>query len=141
MTLSVYLYRPPPAPFEYVDVPEIIGQDAAGFESFRTVLWGSPTLANRGSKYFLQIRHGDFFVSPDEFADFRAECDWIYRNARDIACEIWPHGWIDTWCPIKRKTRIRAQRALGACSVRTYISRFRNALRFAEHQQLGFSIG
>lgn len=141
VTLSVSLYRPPPASFEYVDVPELNGRDAAGFESYRAELWGSSALADRGSWFFSQLRNNDLFVVPDDFPAFRTECDWVYRDARSIAIEIWPYEWIDKWCPIKREARIRELRVRGARSIRIYIVRFLAALDIAEGQQLGFNIG
>ena len=141
MTISVSLFRPPPDPFEYIDVPELDGRDAAGFEVYRKVLWGSDALSKRGSTYFTQLRDSDLFVNPNEFPAFRSECDWVWRDARDIANEIWPHDRTEIWCPIKRDIRIRAQRVYGARSIRTYIVRFRRALAIAEERGFGFSIG
>jgi len=141
VTLSVSLYRPPPATFEYVDIPELDGRVAAGFECYRSELWGSRSLASRGSAFFSQLRHNDLYVAPEDFLAFRAECDWVYRDARPIANEIWPHEWLDNWCPFGRDARIRRLRVHGARSIRTYIVRFRAALEIADDRNLGFNIG
>jgi hypothetical protein len=141
MTLSVSLFQPDKQPYEFVSVPEIENVAAAGFENYRSRLWGATALSDRGAIFLPVLRHDDLYVTPEQFASFRSELAVIHRNARDIAAEIWPYGIIDRYCPIQRTQRIRALRIRDARDIRTYISRFRFALNVAERSNLGFNIG
>ncbi|CAD73536.1 MAG TPA: hypothetical protein DDX19_25930 [Rhodopirellula baltica] len=141
MALSVSLYRHDTERLEFVSVPDLDNRCAAGFECYRTRLWGSRSLTERGALFMPTLRASDLYVTPDQFDAFRDELGMIHRNARVIANEIWPHKLIDRYCPVQRSQRIRRLRVRGARDVRTYVDRFRSALDVGERMNLGFNIG
>ncbi|WP_145219399.1 hypothetical protein [Planctomycetes bacterium TBK1r] len=140
MTLSVSLYRHDTERLEFVSVPDLDSGCAAGFECYRTRLWGSRSLTDRGAAFMPALKANDLYVTPDEFDAFRDELAMIHRNARMIAHEIWPYELIDRYCPVQRSQRIRRLRVRGARDIRTYVNRFRSALDVAERMNLGFNI-
>jgi hypothetical protein len=141
MTLSVSLYRHDAQSLAFVSVPEIENVTAAGFECYRTRLWGSNALADRGATFLPTLRNNDLYVAPDQFPSFRDELTMIHRSAADIASDIWPYELIERYCPIQRSQRIRRLRVHGTRDIRTYVCRFRFALDVAERMNLGFNIG
>ncbi|MDT0268768.1 hypothetical protein RM844_20995 [Streptomyces sp. DSM 44915] len=56
--------------------------DLAGPESWRTTVWGSPTVHALGARFFPQLAHGDLIVPPDQVPDFLRECA-LLRTALD----------------------------------------------------------
>lgn len=140
MTLSLSLFDPAKGMYAYVQCDELDGRDAAGFEDYRAQLWGSLAMRRRAYRFFPVLRSADLFVFPHEFECFQLECDSVWAQSRDIASEIWPDGFIDRWCPIRRDERVRALRVRGARSIREYIVRIRFAMSLAESRGLGVSI-
>jgi hypothetical protein len=59
--------------------------DLAGFERWRTTVWGSEAVRSLGATYFPVLADGDLDVAPDQVADFRAECALIRDNIELIA--------------------------------------------------------
>ena len=141
MTLSAGLYRDDENGFAYVKCPEIENYTAAGFECYRSQLWGSPSLVRRGAVFLPQLRSNDLFVPLDQIPSFRTELDMIASNAVLIASEIWPRSLIARHCPMQRDARLRRYRVLGARDIRTYIYRFRMILDVAQRDGVGFEIG
>ncbi len=140
MTLSLNLFDPARGMYAYLECDELDGRDAAGFEDYRSRLWGSYAMRRRAYRFFPVLRSADLFVFPHEFDCFKLECDSVWAESRPIASEIWPHGVIERYCPIRRRERIRAVRVHGARSIRTYIARIRFATALAESRGLGVSI-
>lgn len=140
MTLSLNLFDPAKGMYGYVQCDELDGRNAAGFEDCRTRLWGSYAMRRRAFRFFPVLRSADLFVFPREFECFKAECELVWSDSRDIASEIWPDRFIDRWCPFRRHARIRALRVHGARSIRTYIGRIRFVIALAESRGLGVSI-
>lgn len=141
MTLSISLYRHDSDRLEFVSVPEIENRCAAGFECYRTRLWGSMALTQRGATFMPVLKNNDLYVTPEQFDTYRDELTMIHGNARAIATDIWPYEFIDRFCPIQHSQRIRQLRVRGARDIRTYVMRFRFALDVAERTNLGFNIG
>jgi hypothetical protein len=141
MTLSLAIFDPTKGTYGgYIDRPELNGRHAAGFEDYRTVLWGSLAMRRRAYRFFPVLRNADLFVILLEMDAFKIECKDVWKNARVIASEIWPIGIIDKWWPIRRFARIRSQRAYGARSIRQYIDRIQYAIALAESLGMGVSI-
>lgn len=118
MTLVVDLFDPTRGPYSYLNAIE---SDAAGFESYRQELWGSVSLAKRGSRFFPKLNGADLFVFPKELADFTAECQMIDAEAHAIAQEIWGP-------------------AADGENIREYMRRFIDAIRIARERNAGVCI-
>ncbi|HEY9367470.1 hypothetical protein [Streptomyces sp.] len=88
MTLSVDLYIPGPdgSYEEILDVPEGCS-DLAGFERWRTVVWGSDAMRALGARYFPVLAADNLLVPPDEVPAFRRECALVRRNIPLVAPE------------------------------------------------------
>ncbi|MFF8375808.1 hypothetical protein ACF07V_06755 [Streptomyces sp. NPDC015661] len=77
-----------------LDVPEG-SSDVAGFERWRTSVWGSEALRSLGARFFPMLAGGDLTVAPDQVADFLAECALIRSNLELVASSTDPaksHG-------------------------------------------------
>lgn len=85
MTLVVDLFDPERGAYAYLNA---IPDDAAGFEVYRAVLWGSEPLVARGARFFPQLRDADLWVFPDELEAFAAECRMVDRFADSISREL-----------------------------------------------------
>ncbi|MGW6740836.1 hypothetical protein ACWGDX_08835 [Streptomyces sp. NPDC055025] len=67
-----------------LDVPAG-SSDLAGFESWRTVVWGSEAVRSLGATFFPVLAGGDLTVAPNQAADFLAECALIRSNLGLVA--------------------------------------------------------
>lgn len=118
MTLVVDLFDPSSDPYSYLNAIEY---DAAGFESYRTNLWGSQSLIRRGARYFPKLKDGDLFVYPEELDLLANECQMIYADSVAIAQEI--------WCNKAQSARIQI-----------YMERFLSAIDLAKQRNAGVCI-
>ncbi|WP_035838975.1 hypothetical protein [Kitasatospora azatica] len=69
---------------EVLDVP-VGSSDLAGFESWRTVVWGSEAVRSLGARFFPILASRDLRVAPNQAADFLAECALIRSNLELVA--------------------------------------------------------
>lgn len=60
------------------------GADLAGFESFRTEVWGSDAVRALGSRYFPILASGNLIVPPEEVEDFLRECATVRTKLEKI---------------------------------------------------------
>ncbi|MFB8237547.1 hypothetical protein ACFC58_13445 [Kitasatospora purpeofusca] len=67
-----------------LDVPEG-SSDLAGFERWRTSVWGSEVVRSLGATFFPVLAGGDLTVAPDQVADFLDECALIRSNLELVA--------------------------------------------------------
>jgi len=67
-----------------LDVPEG-SSDLAGFERWRTSVWGSEAVRSLGARQFPILASGDLTVAPDQVSDFLGECALIRSNLELIA--------------------------------------------------------
>lgn len=66
------------------DVPEL-----AGFENWRTEVWGSAVVRELGATIFPRLASGDLYVMPGrELNDFRRECRLIREHLEEIAAAV-----------------------------------------------------
>ncbi|SHF87008.1 hypothetical protein [Streptoalloteichus hindustanus] len=65
--------------------------DLAGFEDWRTLVWGSERVRALGARYFPVLADGDL-VAPEQVRDFRRECALLAANLDAIAPPPEP-GW------------------------------------------------
>lgn len=85
--------------------------ECAGFESYRSELWGTQAIATRAP--MLAEIANDLHVKPEQFAEFETQCRKVDAEADAIASEL---GWRDR----------------GAESIREYMRNFLAALDFAK---------
>jgi hypothetical protein len=70
---------------DLLDVPAG-SSDLAGFERWRTAVWGSEAVRSWGARFFPVLAGGDCLeVVPDEVADFLGECALIRSNLELVA--------------------------------------------------------
>ncbi|MFD0078142.1 hypothetical protein ACFVIY_37530 [Streptomyces sp. NPDC127166] len=74
---------------DVLDVPEGCS-DLAGFESWRTSVWGSEAVRSLGASFFPVLANEDLTVFPDHVADLLAECAVIRNNLEAVAPSIDP---------------------------------------------------
>ncbi|MFD8321393.1 hypothetical protein [Kitasatospora purpeofusca] len=67
-----------------LDVPEG-SSDLAGFERWRTSVWGSEAVRSLGATFFPVLADSDLTVMPDQVADFLDECALIRSNLGLVA--------------------------------------------------------
>ena len=73
MTLSLALFDPSKGIYSYTQCDELDGRAAAGFEDYRSRLWGSLPMRRRTYRFFPVLRNADLFVFPHEFDNFKLE--------------------------------------------------------------------
>ncbi|PKV89910.1 hypothetical protein [Streptomyces sp. TLI_146] len=57
----------------FLDAPDGVS-DTAGFERWRTSVWGSPMVCSLGAQFFPRLADGDLYVEADEVGAFLDEC-------------------------------------------------------------------
>jgi hypothetical protein len=76
--------------------PPAAGADLAGFENWRTSVWGSDTVRALGARFFPVLASGDLVVGPEDVAVFLLECGAFRANLDTIAPPDGPshtHEW------------------------------------------------
>jgi hypothetical protein len=69
---------------DVLGVPEG-SSDLAGFERWRTSVWGSEAVRSLGASFFPILASGDVKVLPDQVMDFLTECVLIRSNLEVVA--------------------------------------------------------
>lgn len=69
---------------DVLDVPEG-SSDLAGFERWRTSVWGSDAVRSLGATFFPTLATDDLKVFPDQVTDFLSECSLIRSNLEVVA--------------------------------------------------------
>ncbi|MFI0789827.1 hypothetical protein ACH4Q6_29990 [Streptomyces lydicus] len=69
---------------DVLDVPEG-SSDLAGFERWRTSVWGSEAVRSLGASFFPVLASGDLKVLPDQVREFLTECALIRSNLEVVA--------------------------------------------------------
>ncbi|MFE3864975.1 hypothetical protein ACFXPT_31710 [Streptomyces goshikiensis] len=67
-----------------LDVPEG-SSDLAGFERWRTSVWGNETVRSLGASFFPVLAGDDLKVLPDQVREFLTECALIRSNLEVVA--------------------------------------------------------
>jgi hypothetical protein len=85
VSLNVYVFAPGEGGRkEVLDTPAGSG-DLAGFESWRTTVWGSDAVRRLGCRLFPVLATGDLTVAPDQVAEFLRECALLRANLTVVA--------------------------------------------------------
>ncbi|WP_116246235.1 hypothetical protein [Nocardiopsis sp. FIRDI 009] len=90
MSLSVHVFALGPDGVRRVlDVPEGCS-DLAGFERWRTEVWGSEVVRALGARFFPTLADADLWVEPDQVPAFLRECALLRENRGRIAAGTRP---------------------------------------------------
>jgi hypothetical protein len=85
MSLSVDVYVPrAEGGIEVLDVPPGCS-DAAGWERWRTEVWGSEPVRSLGARFLPRLATEDLTVAPDEVSALIAECGLVRTHLARIA--------------------------------------------------------
>ncbi len=90
MTLMVTTYCRDPISGDFTDdpLPEKPGHALAGFESWRTTVWGSEAAKRRGARFLPQLADGDLYVEPEDLSAFADECTRLLEEVGGFATEV-----------------------------------------------------
>ncbi|UNO43435.1 hypothetical protein [Streptomyces sp. MST-110588] len=90
MSLSVDVFViAPDGQTQVLDVPPGCS-DLAGFEDWRTRVWGSQAVRSLGARFFPVLADGDLRVEADQVPAFVAECVLLRENLERIVTETVP---------------------------------------------------
>ncbi|MEU9170136.1 hypothetical protein AB0D34_20390 [Streptomyces sp. NPDC048420] len=85
MSLAVDVFvRAPDGTRRVLDVPEGC-QDAAGFESWRTTVWGSEPVRSLGARFFPALADGDLEVEAGQVHEFLREIALLRAHLDPLA--------------------------------------------------------
>lgn len=90
LSVDVYIPRPDGSIETVLDTPDGFS-DLAGFERWRTFVWGSDAVCALGARYFPVLVDNDLRVPPGEIAEFRRECALVRENIPHIAAREDPN--------------------------------------------------
>ena len=86
MSLTVYVFQPgEDGKPDVLDPPDDRGSELAGFESYRTVVWGSEAVRALGARFFPLLALKDLWVQPEEVEEFQRECALLRDHLDEIA--------------------------------------------------------
>ncbi|MEV7121127.1 hypothetical protein [Kitasatospora griseola] len=71
----------------FLDVPEG-SSDLAGFESWRSTVWGSETVHSLGARFFPQLAGDELRVAPADVPEFIEEVLLLKNNVESIAARM-----------------------------------------------------
>ncbi|MFJ8164282.1 hypothetical protein ACIRBY_25625 [Streptomyces sp. NPDC096136] len=71
----------------YLDVPAG-ASDLAGFESWRTTVWGSEAVRSLGARFFPRLAGDDLRVAPGDVAEFIEEVLLLQANIETVAARM-----------------------------------------------------
>jgi hypothetical protein len=94
MSLIVCTFHRDPVTDAYIDdpYPEEPGRDLAGFEVWRTNVWGAEAAIRRGAYFLPTLAKSDLYVEHEELDAFEAECQLLLRDIEGFAAEIQEDG-------------------------------------------------
>ncbi|MFI1176788.1 hypothetical protein [Streptomyces melanogenes] len=74
---------------DYLDAPDGVSE-TAGFERWRTSVWGSPMVRSLGARFFPRLAEDDLYVEPDEVVAFLDECALLTSHVSLIVAGMGP---------------------------------------------------
>ncbi|MFB7508756.1 hypothetical protein [Streptomyces broussonetiae] len=85
MSLLVEVFvREPDGRMRILDVPDDVYQ-SGGFESWRTTVWGSPTVRSLGARFLPLLAEDDLCVEPAQVSGLHDEVALLGARLDDIA--------------------------------------------------------
>ncbi|MFI5781458.1 hypothetical protein [Nocardia sp. NPDC051570] len=119
MSLTVHVFTRRDGEASFLDAPEG-WMDLAGFERWRTEVWGNAAVRELGARFFPVLAEDNLWVEPDEILEFAGECARLSHNLSAIAPfphPPWPDAThltvIDAVAASLATIQIAAGRALG----------------------------
>ncbi|WP_326566941.1 hypothetical protein VSH64_34540 [Amycolatopsis rhabdoformis] len=116
MSLTVRVFTLHGGETQLLDTPECC-EDLAGFESWRTEVWGSAAARALGVRFFPMLDGGELMARPDEVPDFVVETKIMRANLDRLVPEPdrdHSREWyLDTISSRLANIQIAAGRALG----------------------------
>lgn len=90
MSLIVRTFQRDPITNAYIDNPymEEHGRDLAGFEAWRTSVWGTDAAIRRGAQFLPTLAQQDLYVEHEELDAFEAECYLLLDDIEKFATEV-----------------------------------------------------
>jgi len=90
MSLIICTFHRDPVTNAYVDdpYPEESGRDLAGYEVWRTTVWGADAAIRRGAQFLPTLAQRDLYVEYEELDAFEAECHLLLHDIEGFAAEI-----------------------------------------------------
>jgi hypothetical protein len=90
MSLIVCTFHRDPVTGAYSDdpYPEEPGRDLAGFEIWRTSVWGADAAIRRGARFLPTLAKGDLYIEHEELDSFEAECCLLLHDIERFAAEV-----------------------------------------------------
>ena len=65
-----------------------IGADLAGFEVWRTSVYGSAAVRQRGARFLPQLARGDLMLEGSDLVTFRKECADLIRDVAQLSSDL-----------------------------------------------------
>ncbi|MCM6778442.1 hypothetical protein NDR87_33650 [Nocardia sp. CDC159] len=84
MSLTVHVFTLRDGEMLFLDAPKD-WMNLAGFESWRTEVWGSAAVRELGARFFPVLAEDNLWVEPDEVLEFAGECARLGHNLSAIA--------------------------------------------------------
>jgi hypothetical protein len=99
MTLLVTTFRVDPKTGGYTEdpLPEESGWHMAGFEAWRTLVWGSEAAKKRGARFLPQLAEGNLSVYPEDLPAFAEECRRLLEDVEAFAHEVGMSSEVVAW--------------------------------------------
>jgi hypothetical protein len=88
MTLSISLWDHPRGPYHAIPAPEIEGWETAGFEDWRSKVYGSPPFRELGLRLFPQLATDDLHVPPTGLDAFADECRKVLAASDSLGAQL-----------------------------------------------------
>ncbi|KAB7845038.1 hypothetical protein [Streptomyces mobaraensis] len=88
LSVDVFLVREDDG-IRVLEVPDGCS-DLAGFERWRTTVWGSQAVRSLGARFFPVLAGDDLRVDADQVRAFRRECAVLRENLEDIVAGVNP---------------------------------------------------
>ena len=89
MTLVVSVHQRNPESGEFdPDLVAETGADLAGFESWRSSVYGSAAVRRRGGRFMPQLAGADLVLEGDDLIAFKEECALLLRDVVGLSTEL-----------------------------------------------------
>lgn len=84
MTLLVCTYKIDPKSKNLIFDPlPDNGEELAGFESWRSIVWGSEETINLGVRFLPKLKETDLYVEGEDLIEFIKECKMLIEHYED----------------------------------------------------------
>jgi hypothetical protein len=89
VTLAISVHQRDPNSGELgPDLVVEIGADLAGFENWRTAVYGAAAVQQRGARFLPRLATGDLTIEGADLLVFREECTVLLRDVAQLAIDL-----------------------------------------------------